>query len=135
MSRERKQTVVLGGGEQLGEPVNGGFAHVGRVPGVIYALRVHVPRRFQLVQNDAAILLDLMNGRDRQLTRISVSNSVVAHHVGIEVMVSAIEENFRHGVARKKPDARVFKSARLVHSLQQRSNVVAQSETVTVEQL
>ena len=50
-------------------------------------------------------------------------------------MIGAVVEHFGDGVAGEKPDTRVFESAGLVGSCEQRRDVVAQAEAVAVQKL
>ena len=50
-------------------------------------------------------------------------------------MISSVIEDFRYGVTRQKPDPCVLETARLPNRLEQRSDVVAQSEPIAVEKL
>src|SRR5690349_24146808 len=51
ITREGEQAIVLCSGEQLGEPVNGGFAHVRGVPGIVDALGIDIAWSFQFSEN------------------------------------------------------------------------------------
>ena len=130
-----EEPVVVRRCEELRQVFDCVRAHIGGIPRFIHSRSIHLPRPGQLAEDDAWVLFVLMNGGYRPILQRSGVQGVIAHHVGIEVVVGAVVEDLGHRVAGKKPHTRVSNSAGFPEVRKQRRDLVAQPETVAVQQL
>ena len=132
---EGEKGVVGGGGEGGGEVGDGAGLNVGGVPGGGGAGRVAVAGGDEFVEDDGRVLFEVADGGDGGDGIGAAADGVVAEHVGIEVVVSAVVEDFGDGVAGEEPDAGVFEAAGLPDGFEERGDLVAETEAVAVEEL